>query len=81
MAYETFLELITIVFRWPLACQATIEQAQSEQASQYSRFDYSYCPQVRQAGMNHMKIFTPPNTMQEFAKLNNLRVRFETKCR
>ena len=27
-----------------------------------------------------MKIFTPPNTMQEFAKLNNLRVRFETKC-
>ena len=28
MAYETFLELITIVFRWRLACQTTIEQAQ-----------------------------------------------------
>ena len=28
-----------------------------------------------------MKIFTSLNTMQKFAKLNNLRARFETKCR
>ena len=54
---------MTIVFRWPLTCQAMIEQAQSEQAAQYSRFDYSYCPQVRQVEMNHMRIFTPPDTM------------------